>query len=60
MTPTYSFTYFNKIHIQSFILCSILMLVMLVIPKTKLFKKNFNLNDYMTFLGFLCLLIKLF
>ncbi len=60
MTTTYNFTYFNKIHIHSFIFCSMLMLIMIGIPKTKFFKKHFNLNDYMTFLGFLCLIIKLF
>ena len=60
MSPNYNFTYFNKIHVNSFILCIFLTIITLVIPTIPVLKSRINIMKYATFLGILCLSIKLF
>ena len=56
MNPAYSFSYYNYEHIVNLILCLILGLIILGIPKyTKI-----NVNTFGTVLGYLILLLKIF
>lgn len=60
MSPNYNFTYFNEIHINSFILSIFLTFIFLFIPKIPILKNKINIMKYATFLGILGLSIKLF